>query len=357
MDKNLLQRAFDVAETQIPPKISEEILTKIVIECLKNYQKKINVGVQDSFSDLLDLFKQAISEIIFDHAATWRVATQRNAILFPANCRFLYTKGNKTIAVVEEKPQIRSLLLKESITNSPTRRFGLALPYTVFVVVFKDDKFGNLYAGWRNSPLQKLEDILYRPLLSNIHINLSVCTGEIALNKDDEIGKKVQDVISFFWNSQFNHDLSNLWNEKQNYHVNLTTAESWEHFSKLDSSFILNTNLLTGSSVINIINHCTMYELEPDETTLCHSLTNKIDECIVDLFKRVMNYFQRSKFEKYYPKDLQDELKSALQFASNEYSKSIKVLQEGLNELKIEVEQKNTYGWEKRSKFWNRNIT
>jgi len=351
MDKNLLQKAFAVAESQITPKISEEILTKIVIECLKSYQKKINVGVQDSFTDLLDLFKQTISEIIFDHAATWKVTTQRDAILFPTNCRFLYTKGTRTVVIVEEKPQTRSLLLKASITTSDTRRFSLALPYTVFVALFIKNKFTNLYAGWRTSPLTTLEDMLYRPLLPNIHQNLLVCTGAVNF-EEDEIGQKTQEIISHFWNSEFNHDLSNMWKDKQNFHPNLSTAESWEHFSKIDSSFILNTNLNSGSSVIHIINNCVGHEFELDETQLCHNLTNKIDECVADLFKRVMNYFQKSKFEKHYPKDVQEELKAALQFVCREYTSSIQALQEGLDELKLDVCCNNTYGWEKRSEFW-----
>lgn len=349
MDKNLLQKAFDVAENQIEPKMVEEILTKIVIESLKSYQRKINIGVQDSFSDLLDSFKHKVAEIIFDHGATWKVATSKEATLFPPNCRFLYAKRKKTIVVIEEKPQVRSLLLHSALTNSPTRRFGLAMPYTVFVIEFSENQFAKLCVGWRTSPLNKLEDMLYKPLLSNIYDCLTVCMGDFT-STSDEISQKAQEVVSFFWNSQFDLALSGTWSNKHVYHSNLSTAESWEHFSKIDSSFILDVNLNTGSSVAHIVDVCTRRDVEPDEDDLRHKLTNEIDRCVTDLFKRVMNYFQKSKFEKHYPIDIQDDLKSALQFVSQEYNATIDVLRKELN--KLEVDQKKSYGWKKIGKFW-----
>ena len=106
MSDDLIQRyecikqaaACAVQQTELDLLV-QDILTKIVIETLHKYQQKVNVGIQDSMGDLLDNFKQKITQAIFDVANTWRASNQK-PVLFPRGCRFCYARGESTIFVI-----------------------------------------------------------------------------------------------------------------------------------------------------------------------------------------------------------------------------------------------------------------
>lgn len=352
MNSEAIQKALEIVSAKVHNDIGGDVITRVVVDCLRDYQRKLNVGVQDSFSDLIDLFKQKISEVIFDVGSNWKVATQRTAELFPTNCRFCYTKSDTTLVVIEEKPQVRSLMFGSAIASS--RRYGVALPYTVFVIIFRNGQYTNLYAGWRTSPLSSLDDGLYKPVLTNIHENLAVCTGPISF-VGGNLSQQAEEVVSHFWNSEFNGHLSDTWENRAYYHPLLKTPEIWEESSKDDSTFILRATFDEGAQLRHIIDNSTKCLEEPDETGLRHRLTEEIDRCVEDLFKRVMYYFQKSKFERHYPKDVEEVLNSALEYVSREYNTAISALQEGFEELCLEVGRANrdSHKWEKRGKYWN----
>lgn len=225
----------------------EDVLTKVVIDSLGKYQQKVAVGVQDSISDLLENFKLQVASEIFDIAQNWTLSTKREKLLFPQDCRFLYTIGRSTIVVIEERPGIRSLSMDKSLLGErrQTTRHGdsetitLALPYVVFVLHFRNDvkdgtgqeQFCGLYTGWRQSSLMTLDNSLAAPLLPNTHTNLSVCTGQ-DVRPGENMVDMTQRVINHYWSSTFNTDLSTFWWDKSQYSPHLKHARKWAETSR-----------------------------------------------------------------------------------------------------------------------------
>lgn len=322
--------------------IASDILTNVVIATIRKYQQKINVGIQDSVSDLLENFKLSINEKIFNIANNWRVAN-RDYILFPRGCRFCYTRGDSTIVVVEQEPQIRSLLFDRNIIEEKsshvlgTERLALALPYVIFILHFKKDIFTNLYAGWKNRPIKDVNDTLYLPILPNIHDNFTVCTGVIPDKHGENITQKCDYIISNFWNSRFNSDLSNYWWKKSNIDKRIRSAKSWSEFSLSDSSFILQINPPEIKSIKHFLNILTRYDFEINETNLRHILSENIDSCVEDLFIRILRYFRDTKFDKHHPKDIKDIIKNIVIKSNSELSDLIFVISQELKNLEKEI--------------------
>ena len=72
---NLLQRYNHVVsategfkgQLEDRTKLVEDVLAKVVIETIRKYQQRVNVGIQDSIVDLLSTFKLKVAEEIFAH--------------------------------------------------------------------------------------------------------------------------------------------------------------------------------------------------------------------------------------------------------------------------------------------------
>jgi hypothetical protein len=322
--------------------LSAEVLQQVVLETIHKYQQKLNVGVEDSISDLIDTFKQKVSQSIFDVASGWRVYN-RDYFLFPRGCRFCFAKGENVIAVVEQEPQIRSLLLDgRIIENEPdystnSERIALALPYVNFVLHFKNQVFVSMYCGWRTSPLRDINDSLCTPLLPNIHDTLQVCMGKVTGDLGTNISQRTDAVIGHFWNSKFNSDLSTNWQKKSQYDARFSTARTWSDASIIDSSFVLQCNYKQIKTVKSIIDLLTTHDLEPDENHLRHTLTESIDTCVEAFFNKVMRYFKNTKFEKHHPKDVTELVKTTMIDASTELATLTLALERELQNLKQEI--------------------
>lgn len=335
-----------VQEVRTLEPLVNDILTKVVIETLHKYQQKVNVGVQDSISDLLDNFKQKITQEIFDIAGTWKVAN-REPVMFPRGCRFCWTKGESTIFIIEQDPQIRSLsmaagMLGQSYSyaaHEQTEYIALALPYVVFIVHFRANEFAGLYCGWRRQPLGDLSDMLCRPLLPNIHDTLNVCTGWSAAAHygQGSMAERTMNIITNFWSSTFNNDIAEAWWSKFRIHRSLATAKSWAKKSAEDSSFILQVNLHETRSVQYVLDLLVMHEQEPDENAFRHRLSENIDGCIEKLSSGILRYFKKTKFERYHPTEITDVVKQIIQEAVRELADVVFVLDAEVKKLASDV--------------------
>jgi hypothetical protein len=340
--------------------LSADILTKVVIETIDKYQQKINVGIQDSVSDLLDNFKIKITNAIIESSLKWRIAN-RDYALFPRGCRFAYSKGNQTVFILEQEPQIRSLLFKKSLiqpdSSNPngSERVALALPYVIFIVHLSGGKFSNLYSGWRNSPLCSIKDFICRPILPNIYDNLAVCTGVLNLSPDiSEPNRLCSEIVNNFWNTQFNGDLAQHWDTRAKIDPRLKSVRVWEQESKKDSSFILGVKQKEEKSINHFIDLLTRHENEPDETQLRHSLTESIDSCVNHLFYKILRYFKNTKFEKHHPKEIKEILVKIMTKAGSEFADMVFAIQKEIEKLEKDVNQTLDHvKFEKRGSFWS----
>ena len=330
-----------IEENEGMQNLSSEILQKVVTETIHKYQQKLNVGIEDSLSNLIESFKQKISETIFETTAGWRVHN-RDYFLFPRGCRFCFAKGDNIIVVIEQEPQIRSLLLSDKLLNSKnSERVALALPYVSFILHFKKNVFASMFCGWRSTPVRDISDALCTPLLPNIHDNLAVCMGKVTGDLGDNISQRTDAVLNHFWNSQFNTDLSQNWNVKARYHTNFETAQKWSQASIYDSNFVLQINYKQARTLKSIVEILTKVDDEPDETLLRHTLSESIDQTVQSLFAKILRYFKNTKFEKHHPKDITELVAKIMGESSSELVSLILVIENELEKLKKEIQTSN----------------
>lgn len=355
---NSLRRAAELAvrnSNDFAPLV-DRILTDVIFQSIRKYQQKVGVGLQDSVADLLIAFKQKILGIIFDAANCWKIPTI-DPILFPKNCRFCYMKGETTILVIEQDPQVRSLLFDKGITRetyfstSEQERFSLALPYVIFILLFQQKCFTNLYCAWRSAPLTNLSDRLCRPLLPNIHSNLSVCMGGDFSNEGGAVCEQVENVLNHFWSSQFNNDLSDLWWQKHTFDSKLAPLTLWEEYTRLDPLFVLNVAFPWSQKTLKQMLTIQDIEEMPDDTKLRHSLSESVDSCASELFQKVSHYLKKTKFEKFYPKDIVELVDKVVREAIKNTTDLTFCLDHEIRKLTIETSIK-PLEYKKAGPFW-----
>lgn len=347
-----LKRAAELAvrSSQDFSPLADQILTDIIVYSIKKYQTKINVGLQDSVADLLDSFKkQLIQTISSNIALRWQIP-DREPFLFPKNSRFCYRRGNTTIVVIEQDPQVRTLFLEADIIGKwkqdllgQTVRACLALPYVIFVLRFANNVFVDLLLGWRTTPLGQLDDMLCAPVLPNMHTNLSVCMGRTRSKTTGHFSEQTINAIDYFWNSQFNNDLSTFWWEKGSIDRRLITVQTWEENSQKDPCFILSVKFKPIRTLKSLIDVLVVNEVEPDLQSLKHQMSENVDTCVADLFKGVQCYLTKTKFDKYFPKDVHSQLEEAVLGCTNELIDVVLCLEREIKQFQSEYQSRNEF--------------
>lgn len=359
--RNALRKTIEAVKEENQP-LMADILTKVVIDALNKFQTKVNVGLQDSVSDLLDQFKRDIERQIFDIAQQWTLATRQEKFLFPRNCRFVYSKGSSTIVVIEQEPGRRTLTMDEGLLGigtgaktGRTVRKSILLPYVIFVMQWRQGLLVNAYTAWAKSPMRSLSDPVYNPILPNTHDNYNICTGDLIMPNGD-ISLGCERVISDYWQSEFNTDLANFWWDKVNL-APIRDVDTWEENS--DDPFLFN-DLNLGSknkTVEDMIDFCLNAETDPESADLRHRLTAKIEEVSGQMFDKVMKYFKKRKIERLYPNDVEDALAKSLEDVLDEVCSIVIAMQNEVESLTAELTKDRKdidhYGWEKRSDYWS----
>lgn len=353
-----LKQAAELATNEVESceTLLESILDQVVLETIKKYQQKLSVGVQDSVTDLLDSFKLKVTQTIFDVSDSWQQANQgQQPILYPRGCRFCYSQGNNTVVVIEQEPQVRSLLFdggmagEHYVLGENEQRLRLSLPYSVFILHFRNSAFLNLYCGWRTRPLTGLNDTLTRPVLPNIHDNLNVCMRGHAIGS---IVEQTDQLLTRFWNSRFNNDLSTMWWGKGRIDRRLETA-TWQDLTESDPMFILDVRLPEDRSLQRTLDLITAAMETVDYSAFRHRLSDQINTCVEDMFSSISRYFHRTKFEKHYPKEIKASLQKAIQVSIKDLVEVIFALEVELRELSGQVKAE-PLACQPKSRFWRK---
>lgn len=349
---------------QVSEELAQIILERVVIDCIRRYQQKVNVGIQDATSDLIDNFKQKLVQTVIDASNNWHLNVKKEKHLFPKDCRFLYTVGSNTVVVIEQAAGVRTLSMEKGIlknfhtADEAIQRVALALPYTVFVFVFKNqnniETFHSVYGFWRKAPLAKLSDDLYFSVLPNQRDDISICRGIGNTPKQDTITNTCSSIIDTYWASTFNNDLSKKWWEKSKIDKRLVDVNTWHKASIQDSLFILSVPFEKATNLEQFIQDVAG-QVDPS-TNLYQEVSKLCNDNAKELFGKINRYMKEKKFDPFYPTEINSELSKAIESMSKKLSSLVLSLEIELNELEIlrHKAHKNLthYGWEARSVFW-----
>lgn len=168
--------------------------------------------------------------------------------LLPPGTRWAIVRGPSLIITVEHPPQARLVSWSEKALDEPGsyRRTRLALPYTVYLLLFHHGSFEEMRLFYRNAPLASEEDALFMPNLWNISASESplakcrVCLRGRPDFDDLTVAGQAQAAIEFFWGAGFNLDIeSNCFRRAATLDGRIATLEAWETATVADPLFPL----------------------------------------------------------------------------------------------------------------------
>src|SRR5262252_541586 len=223
-----------------------EIFRQATHKVLERLKQSVIADVSESTKQTVVQLTQQLGDKLMKMAEGWNEEIQDDLILYPEGTRFVRRRVSAQILVIEQKPHTRTLAFQNELED-PSRRgtnyFSLALPYTVFVLYFRNRVFQTLYVGWRNKPLAGINDYLGRPNLPNISDELAVCMGnefKAIQWTGQRMSEQVNEVLGQFWQSDFNKDIADAFHGYRKAHDQFANLKTWARHSKQDPLFILN---------------------------------------------------------------------------------------------------------------------
>jgi hypothetical protein len=226
-------------------------------------------GLEDETNGLLADLNENLCDRVWDSIQQMKVQSDESPYILPPSAVIAYTKGIRTVVVVEQKPQVRTMGFTPDLVSQRSRnkavstsnqayRFRLSFPYVYFFVAFDGKKFAYHEIYFRNKPLTSAREHVYNPPLPNIHKDKKnfrpMCMGEgfrRDLKSEPQISRACEEVISEFWQRPFNEHLGNgILSSTDN---RVSNYSRWQAATEEDPMFILNVKWGKGKTVKSIM--------------------------------------------------------------------------------------------------------
>jgi hypothetical protein len=250
--------------------------------------------------------------------------------VWPDGFKVAYTKGTRTVVVVEQKPQVRTVsftpdllssqnVLKEAHGSTENGyRFSLAFPFVYFVIVFDSGKYAYHEVYFRNKSLTSVREHIYLAPLPNVwnqqdKRQRAMCMGNgfsKEVLEELTIARQCELVISEFWQRTFNNDLGGGGQERIDKRIR--NYAEWQKHSEEDSLFILTVQWPQGKTIKGVIESA----IENRQQKVVDSVDNHIRSLLVNgvakVGTRVKAEINNAK-AKLKPLDLDKEAKAILE--------------------------------------------
>ncbi len=215
-------------------------------------------------------FEVSVTEKIWDAYQQFKGDFKETPTIFPTGVKLAYTKGHRTVMVLEQQPQTRSVvfeasLLKPKVINAAKAqtnhgyRFNLAFPYVYFVIVFDDEEYAYHQVYFRNKPLTSIREHVYLAPLPNIWRDKGnnykpMCMGasfQVLITEEKTMARQAEYVISEFWQRPFTNDLGTGISEKGDKRV--SNYAIWQSNTEKNEFFILDVSWEKGKTIKGIV--------------------------------------------------------------------------------------------------------
>ncbi len=186
---------------------------------------------------------------------------QGEDIAYPAGTRFYVRNGERRVFVIEQHPQVRSILVGKDAVRHFTRheangskRYNLAFPYIIFVICLVGDKLSGMNVYYRKKPINRLTDAIFLPNLPNITTGGGLCIGQDVRFTARDFRDYVDELTNHFWQSEFNTHLPDNYQRMAEHDERVNGICAWEENSAADPLFMLGVDWFTaGTNIKDII--------------------------------------------------------------------------------------------------------
>lgn len=140
-----------------------------------------------------------------------------NVMFLPANTRHMFAEGQsgKIAFVIELPPMVRTLSWAGG-GGQPRKQYTLALPWVYFIFAAQRTDPNNINSplgmnGWgvfcAPNRVMTVTDPLKALPVNNVYEDGRICIGTAAAPPGQNIGQHIDNLITAFWNSDFNYDV------------------------------------------------------------------------------------------------------------------------------------------------------
>jgi len=331
--------------------ISKRIIDEIVKISFGQFVQKIEVGAEDVSRIVIEELREKSLHAILETIVFYRSISKDEGFLFPDGTRFLFNRGSAKIVAIEQKPQVRTIALDESLwgeqrdQRGDIRRFNLAFPYVVFVVVFTD-KLEGLFVYFRNKPLKSLNSSLYMAVFSNLNTDSSVCRSEQTFNASDPLNVKIETAIADFWQSLFNADLDSHWRLRTNID-NRLDLNVWRIQSQTQPMFPCTvewTKTHTLGEAMEIASLSDRIDIDStgSDRQVSDKLKEMLNEASDEVSLKLKRYLTTERLERFCPRDVKKELSQMVGSMCGEMETLIRRLVIELGTARERIERQST---------------
>ena len=245
---------------------------KNVIDARYNRMSQELLGsLSDEAEGLARDLQFELCEKIWDAFQQYKECAKETPIVWADGTKVAYTKGIRTVVVIEQKPQVRSVTFDSELvqtkavadkaqgTSNNGYRFALAFPYVYFVVVFDRGKYSYHELYFRNKPLTSMREHIYLAPIPNVWRDSDkkikhMCMGdgfEKAVDGELTIARQCEIVVGDFWQRTFSKDLGN--GEPDKVDKRIKNYAVWQQYSAEDPLFILTVQWPKGKTMKGVL--------------------------------------------------------------------------------------------------------
>jgi hypothetical protein len=255
-----LQRNFEAEHIHLLAQAlvgkSFQTLEKRVSNRMEKKYQRLKQSVLGNLSDksdgLIRNLRSSITSQIWGTYQQYKEKAEELPIVWPRNMRITFSAGNATVLMLEQEPQVRSVIVNEKvagrsanhateITEQGNFTYRLAFPYIYFLVLYLNGRYSSVEAYFANKSITDLMDTISDAPLPNIHYRENipyVCMGNDFAHhlRGKSFAEQNHYIISEFWQRSFNMDLGRGGYDDID---GLRNLKTWQKNSEEDPTFVL----------------------------------------------------------------------------------------------------------------------
>jgi len=326
-----------MAQALVSPRVTElkDDLNKLLeVQFSRMNQEFVGRLVDESDAVKAELILN-IGDKIWDRLQQVKEKFKDSPYVLPQDCKLAYTRGNRTVVVVEQKPQMRSVTFNHKLVSQAVSqeaagktpngfRFSLAFPHVLFFIVFDKGKYVYHEIYFRNKPLLSTREYVYLAPIPNIFRDRGanfkpMCMGEqFAVDKGDTLARQCEYAVSMFWQSTFNDHLGDGGSDKIDKRIK-NWAE-WQKQSLNDPLFVLNVQWKQGRTAKGVIESILeMRDHKHELDAMDKEIKSQIDAGVTSISTSVKEAVSAAKIQKFKDLDsVKDQIETILVKHSDE---------------------------------------